>query len=217
MSRNKRRKIKKNISVYGSIEGIKTEAIFFKHLLEIYNPLKNHIRVMAVSTSGGSPDTVVNKAFRECSRDRAFAWFDEDFEFRTPLTSECKKRLSSTAHWNIKDELKSDFFKCRLKDLQRKYNKGNRNPVLIISNPVCVEGLILKTLGQSLPVNEMIKGSEDVQIKKLKEKLKRLTKDTGEKEFYKKNLKKEALEKKRKDIPELDLLISMITKQSIKQ
>jgi len=114
--------------------------------------------------------------------------------------------------WNISDDKKSAFLKCPLKDLQTLYNPSNKKPTLIISHPVCVESLTLRILDKPLPYESYDSTKRDAQIKTLKDTLKSLIGSKNEIDFYSENLSKEKLETKRKEIPQLDLLIKMVTK-----
>lgn len=204
-------KRQKKLTVYGCVEGNREE-LFLKFLIEIYQPRKNNINPTLHNASGGTPDANVGLALKNCDRDRSFAWFDEDFEPSYPLGEEIRQDLIN--NWCInKDEIDS-FYSCRLKDLQS-YNRKDKNPYLIISQPVCVESIILKALGHTIPVKEYDATRRKQQIDALKNTLMNLIgKDADEIQFYRNNLTKEMFEEKRKSIFELNLLISMITQDN---
>lgn len=109
----------------------------------------------------------------------------------------------------------AEFLKCLLGDLQSKFNSCMRNPILIVSQPVSSESLILRTLGHKLPYEKYIPEQRKKQIDGLKNKLDQLMNEKTSIEqqmaFYRENVAKEALEEKRSTIVELNLLISMIT------
>jgi hypothetical protein len=210
----KRKRIKH--TVFGSVEGNREQA-FINFLCEIYVPDKNNINFQAKCTSGGTPDKIVTTALHECSRDKSFAWLDEDFEpDESPLSQDVRERLAK--NWNITDADKiGELINCPIGKLQASFNAGNgRKPTLIVSQPVCSESLILQTLGHNLPYAAYDPTQRKAQIDGLKNKLNRLmggSKSVQEQtEYYLQQLTKEELEKKRKTIPELDLLISMLTK-----
>lgn len=204
----KKKRIRK-LTVFGCVEGDR-EHFFLDYLREVYQPEANNIAFYPEHSSGGTPDRIVNSALHKCDRDKSFAWFDEDFEPAHPLGNETRESLAKS--WNISDERKETFLACPLKDLQSAYNINNRKPSLIISQPVCSESLILKILGESLPYEQYEHEKRDSQIKGLKNKLDTLMAGKADVEFYKEVLSKEKLEKIRENIPELDLLIKMITK-----
>lgn len=139
-------------------------------------------------------------------------WFDEDFEPHKPLGQNIRESLA--INWNIPEDKKATFLDCPLKDLQREYNRAQKKPILIISYPVCSESVILSILDEKLPYDKYQHAERDKQINGLKNKLKTLFNKELPIEFYRKHLSKEKLEEKRKIIPQLDLLIKMITNPS---
>ena len=81
---------------------------------------------------------------------------------------------------------------------------------MIVSQPVCADGLILQVLGE-IPTHPIYIHSErDRQIREQKGKLNQLINGQNETEFYKERLSIEILENRKNDIPLLKLLISMI-------
>jgi hypothetical protein len=210
----KRKRIKH--TVFGSVEG-NLEQTFINFLCEIYAPDEYNIKFQAKCTSGGTPDKIVTTALHECSRDKSFAWLDEDFEPDvSPLSQEVRERLAKC--WNVTDADEiAKLIICPIGKLQSSFNSRNeRKPTLIVSQPVCSESLILQTLGYALPYAAYDPTKRESQIQGLKNKLDQLmggSKSPLEQtNFYRQKLTKEALEKKRRTIPELDLLISMLTK-----
>lgn len=206
----------KNQTVFGCVEGNREQA-FIDFLREIYAPDENNIAFKPEHSSGGTPDKIVTTAIRECHRDKSFAWFDEDFEpTESPLSSEVRQHLMKC--WNVKDDAQAKgLLTCPIGKLQATYNPANnKKPTLIVSQPVCSESLILRALGQPIPYEAYDPNQRKSQIDGLKNKLNQLMggqKSTAEQTaYYRANLTKEALEERRKSIPELDLLISMLTK-----
>jgi len=209
----KRNKRKQKITVFGSVEGHREE-VFINFLTIIYKPNDNNINFRAINNdkkSGGSPDSIVLSAIKECHRHKTFAWFDEDFEPHNPLTEALRQKLFVS--WKLTEAVRNELFECPMKDLQSSFNSGKENPVLIVSQPVCSESLILRTLGKSLPYPKYIPNNRKVQIKGLKDTLNKLSGKSQEEQlvFYQKTLTKSKLEAARQKIPELDLLISMLT------
>lgn len=206
----------KNVTVFGCVEGNREQA-FIDFLREIYIPESNNIAFKPEHSSGGTPDRIITAAIRECHRDKSFAWLDEDFEpDESPLSQNVRETLAKS--WNIKDAKKvEELISCPMAKLQSAFNPTNdRKPTLIISQPICSESVILKTLDQSLPYAIYDPAHRKTQIDGLKNKLNQLmgeAKTVAEQTaYYRQHLNKEKLEKRRKTIPELDLLISMITK-----
>ena len=202
----------RNLSVYGHLEG-KREKSFISALIEIYGTLSNNIKPEFNDAYGGVPDKIVSDTLRQCHRDKSFAWFDEDFEPSNPLSKELRKTLAVC--WNITDEeTLAAFFQCSIKDLQQTYNPQNtKKPTLIVSQPVCVDGLILLALGEVPSHATYIHAKRDKQIREQKSKLNQLINGQAETDFYKQKLTLEILEERKNDIPLLKLLISMITKE----
>ncbi len=202
---------KKKISLYGVVEGDR-EKCFLSALMQLYQPRDNNISPDIDPSRGGQPNKIVTDVLKRIDRRRCFAWFDEDFEPNSPLSEEVRRHLATA--WDIVDDQKADFLACPLKDLQPIFNLNNRKkPTLIISNPVSVESLILHALGRGSPVAEYVHEQRDRQIRDLKGALNSLIDASrrSEFEFYLEELNMDSLEERRGQLPELDLLISMIT------
>ena len=159
-------------------------------------------------SNGGTADSIVGKALEECHRDKSFVWFDEDFEPGKPLGREIRKKVAQCWNPNLNDD--DDFFQCPLGELQSRYNWSGRNPILIVSQPVCADAMILRVLGYPPKISHYDHNKREKQIQDLKNHLKSLIGKQDEQAFYMACLSKECLEVKRGEIPELDLLISMI-------
>ncbi len=198
---------RKKTTVYVSYEGDREER-FLNFLIQLYKPDLNNINITTGYRSGGTADRIVSLALKNNDRDKVFAWCDEDFEPDYPLSQETKEDLAKW--WSILENDMPAFFSNRLKNLQHSFNQKNRKPILIISQPVCVEGFILKILNKNIPYKEYNHLERDKQIKGLKNALENHIKNSGtETELYKQTLTIEFLEE-RKEIPELDLLLSVV-------
>lgn len=93
-----------------------------------------------------------------------------------------------------------------------KYNTKKRKPILIVSQPICVESLILKIFGKT-PCHQAIeKDKLEQQKKELKSSVRGFIFGVSECEYYQQNLSKDTLQIRRNEIKELDLLISMLIK-----
>ena len=172
----KHRKVKTTVSV--SLEG-KRELAYFDYLCDLfYNSETSHITVE--EKFGGDSDSIVERAIKKSSYDKSFAWFDEDVKLSTEVRNSLGKCWMQELDASVPD-----------KDLQKTYNKGNRNPILIVSNPRAFEGLILSLFNIHL--------DKTADTKKYKNAFDGHTKCGGdlekEKGFYQKNLPKEKLEK----------------------
>ena len=191
-----RKQRKRKITLYAVLEG-QRERFFFKILEELYLD-KNSISI-SVSldkgrcSGGGDADTLINTAICNNDRDRCFVWLDEDKEIKN------KKSLAQA--WNISEKNRETFNNTPLAKLQADFNADNKKkPTLIVSQPRSVESFILKVLGKALPSD----------LKTLKNAVGGIIKGKDELSFYQDNLTKEILDEKRKTIPGLNLLISML-------
>lgn len=200
----KKRKTKR-FSVLAIIEGQKREKAFLEFLKEIY--LDKNVNLKISLTFGGNPDQLLSTAIKNLSfgYNRVFVWFDED----TDIKQESRESLSKA--WKIEKEHKNKFLSCPLAQLQQSHNESQQqNPVIIISQPICVESLILKVLGKTPCHSSINTKILKKQKRELKNSLDGIIGKTDEYEYYKKNLTKELLEKRRLEIKELDLIISML-------
>ena len=201
---------KKNCTVYGIVED---QIEFLEFLKEIYQTKQNNINLELKNSFGGKSDRIVEFAISESQRDRSFAWFDEDFEPRDTISENIRHKLAQC--WKVEEKNLKDFLKCRLSELQNQYNPNNKKPIIIISQPVCSESIIIQVLGEKIPDSCKIynpnKLERDKQIKGLKDKLNKIIEKEDKLNYYQKKLSKDILEERRKSIPVLDLLISMIT------
>lgn len=207
MRKNRKRKL----TVFGSVEGDR-EQEFLNFLMEIYETTNNNINPTLEHSSGGTPDKIVGTALTNSDRDKCFAWFDEDFEPHQPLGTEAREHLARC--WNITNP-DASFFQCPPKDMQKTYNANKRKPILIVSQPICVETIILKILSREIPnrceVLSTEKKERKNQIKRLKDTLSGLIGTDNPLNYYRRTITREILEEKRRDIEELNLLIEMIT------
>jgi hypothetical protein len=203
----KKKRVRK-CTVFGIVEGDR-ELKFLQVLSEKYGTEENQISLKPENAKGGGPNVIVNKAIIESHRDRSFAWFDEDFEPKYPVGEDIRNKLASC--WNVIAD--HDFLKCPPKDLQAK-NIQKRKPFIIVSQPVCVEALILNVLNRPIPDNckDYQPSKRAKQIESLKDELERVIGNIDEVEFYRANLSKDLLDKKRLELSELDHLLLMIEK-----
>lgn len=197
-----KKKRKRKLTLYAVLEGEREES-FFKFLQEIYYD-KEALSIHPNPSYGGKPESLINQAIMHADRDRCFVWLDEDKEFTD--------RDSLYQTWNILEESRDEFMKEPLGLLQEKFNSDNKKkPSLIISKPISVEAFILKVLDREIPLDcQILKPAErERQVKKLKNTLDGILEKKDELQYYQDQLPESILEVRRKNIPELDLLISM--------
>ncbi len=198
-----KKKRKQKLTLYAVLEGKEREVIFFQFLQEIYYD-KETLSIYPSRSYGGKPESLINQAIRHADRNRCFVWLDEDKEFTD--------RDSLYKAWNISEVSRDKFMKEPLGLLQEKFNSDNKKkPSLIVSKPISVEAFILKVLGREIPLDcQILKPAErERQVKKLKNTLEGILEKKDELQYYQDQLPKSVLEIRRKNISELDLLISM--------
>lgn len=113
--------------------------------------------------------------------------------------------------WNLNEKDSKEILFCPLREIQTCLNQGLKKPVLIVSQPICVESLILRTLGKQPKYLIYEPDNRNQQIQDLKNALDGVLGREKPLDYYRKNLSKGILDKRRKEIPELDLLIKMIS------
>lgn len=192
----------RNTTVYCATEG-HDEAAFLEHLKRIYVSDTDKIVFPDNPIKGGNGDHIVGFALKNCSYDRSFAWVDEDVD----LSENTRMALAESWGANI-----ASIKNCPLKDIQKNHNPNNKKPVLIVSNPVCFESFLLLVLGKKLTYEVYDPQKREEQIRNLKSAVSGVFGRTKSIDYYKKHLSKEILEERRKNIPELDMLIKIIAK-----
>ncbi len=199
-----KKKRQRKTTVFSSIEGEKVETLLLKYLQEIYSDWS----IMNFSQNpqkGGNGDRLVGFALKNSHYDRSFAWIDEDKD----ISKETRTSLAKS--WDLNKENSEKILSCPLKQIQTLFNPKKRNPTLIVSQPVCVESLILRMLGKLPKYTEYDASIEKEQKKNLKNSVKGIFGCQEPLEYYRQNLTKALLEERRKSIPELDLLITMVS------
>ncbi|HSQ98045.1 MAG TPA: hypothetical protein VLL98_05015 [Rickettsiales bacterium] len=182
---------------------------------------------------GGTSDSILSQVINRCDPNteelRIIGIFDEDVPLtrnnmeesdKNPVLAEnIPARLETCWCEKIDSEIED---KC----LEKTYNKNHKkNPILIISNPFSFEGIILRILDK-MPEPNKYKTTKDLKkiflsllpqdTKKNKCSIKdnKILLDTKSKieKFFEENITYELLQKKRKSIYELDLLLKLYEK-----
>jgi hypothetical protein len=197
-----KKKRKKKTTVYIVFEG-KREEKFYCFLKRKYKPESVHIN--SNPEYGGSSDKIVQQALNmKNNYNKVYAWFDED----KSLSAEIRAELAKA--WNIdKSELSEEV---KDSDLQSEYNKENRNPILIVSNPCSVDGFLIKLCGGSVPKTLNTDDCKNT----FNNMVKSCTASCSESEYYEKNLTKDYLESKKSCLPILELILSIFEEASKK-
>ena len=149
---------------------------------------------------GGTSNAILDRALKAPGYDKIYAWFDEDDKLDTSRKCELGER------WRV--DIDSDVQDKELQDL----NTENRKPIVIVSNPLSIEGLLIRLLEHKIPnFKEPIFDENNLEENKkmIKSAAKGIFDKKDEADFYKENLSKEYIIKKAKDIGELRLLLSI--------
>jgi len=132
-------KTRKN-SIYVMYEGDR-EGAFLEHLAKYSN-----VRLNLHPCNGGSANQIVINGLKHSDRDvNVYVFFDEDFESKPEYTISDEALEGLANSWRINNTLKG----CAYRDLQAQ-NTSFRNPILIVSYPQSIEGLLLRLLGTPL-------------------------------------------------------------------
>jgi hypothetical protein len=126
--------------------------------LEYLSSLSN-VRLNTLPNGGGSADQIVNTGIiRSATGINVYVFFDVDFESKPGYGISDDTIESLAKLWKLgKDELKG----CPYNQLQP-LNMDMQNPILIISHPKSIEGLILRLLDRSL---NSLEGKTTTQLK----------------------------------------------------
>ena len=195
----KRKKVK--TTVYISLEGVREKA-FYDYLEESLLPKSSNINITISPRRGGTSDTILQQAIKmKNCYDKVYAWFDED----VPLSNEMRQKLAEA--WGY------DHFCENVKDsaLQGVYNSsGVKKPLLIVSTPCCVDGMLIRICNKQLPTK--------VTTSKCKSAIsgimgKRGVNEEIEKQYYRDNLSINDL-KTRTDIEALSIIFTIFEEKS---
>lgn len=188
----------KKQSVFIALEG-KREKTFLYFLQSIFDSDKK-INLNIHPDLGGTSNAILDRALRAPGYDKIYAWFDEDDKLDSDRICELEKR------WKV--EINSDTNDKNLQSL----NVKNRKPTVIVSNPLSIEGLLIRIFEYKIPnFKEPIFEEENLKENKrmIKSAVNGIFDKKSEVDFYKENLSKEYILKKAEEIDELKLLLSM--------
>ena len=192
----KRNRQRKNV-IFISREG-KREEIFIKYLQELFDPNENIVELKYPQETGGNSNVILERAIKTYY-EKTIAWFDED----NALDKEHRKQLEKC--WNTKIPKETPD-----RDLQS-FNIHKRKPILIVSTPMSVEGIIIRLCCKSIPsLKQPILSNENLEGNKRK--IKAAVKGFihgDDIDYYRKYLDKNTILKKAKSIKELRILLSI--------
>ncbi len=192
MGKRKRKK-----SVYIALEG-QREHNLFCYLRDLFADEKS-INIKFASEPGGTSNAILDRALKGYGS-VTYAWFDEDSE----LDTDHRKALEDRWHVTFSDEIKD-------RDLQSK-NKDKRNPIIIVSTPLSVEGILIRLFDKRMPrLKEPIDDPRNLKDNKrmMKNAIDGIFGGLADIEYYRKNLTKELVLEKAKTIDELRLLLTV--------
>ncbi len=132
MGKKKRTKHK---SVFISLEG-QREYDLFCFFVRLFND--KSLRVIVHKDLGGTSNAILDRALKS-PHPKVYAWFDED----DCLDDEHRKELEKRWHVKLSKNLKDG-------ELQRE-NRKNLNPIIIVSTPLSIEGILIRLFGKQIP------------------------------------------------------------------
>ncbi len=188
----------KKTSVFIALEG-KREKTFLYFLQSLFDPDKK-INLNIHPDLGGTSNAILDRVLKAPGYDKIYAWFDEDDKLDSDRKCELGKR------WMV--EINSDIEDKNLQSL----NTENRRPVLIVSNPLSIEGLLIRLFEHKIPnFKEPVFEKENLKENKkmMKSAVKGIFDAKDEAVFYKENLSKEYILDRAEEIEELKLLLSI--------
>ncbi len=197
MSKNKKKRDRR-INIFISQEGEREEN-FLRYLQELFDPEKK-ITLKFSQETGGCSNKILLRAYRNIYHNKVYAWFDED----DALDIEHKKMLKK--YWGVK-------FPSTTKDSKlQSFNTKMKKPILIVSTPLSVEGILIRLFNKHIPtLIEPITSKEDFEEnkKRMKSSVKGFMGNLSDIEYYRENLTKEKVLQKAKEIEELKLLLTI--------
>lgn len=193
-----KKKRKKEKTVFIVLEG-KREKVFIDYLVELFDSQKT-IKLKFHPDFGGSSDAILDRALKNCFYDKVFVLFDED----TSLSRDRIEVLETFWHINIPSGTQD-------RDLYR-FNSANKNPIVIVLNPLSIEGILIQLFDKSLPAfKEPLTSNENLEYNKriIKNSVSGIFQNRNDADFYRANLTKEMVLQKTEKIPELRLLLAI--------
>lgn len=193
-----KRKRNKKQSVFIALEG-KRERTFLHFLQSVFDSEKR-INLNIHPDLGGTSNAILDRALKAPGYDKIYAWFDEDDKLSADRKCELSERWRVDIDPNVPD-----------KELQN-LNIENRKPTVIVSNPLSIEGILIRLFEHKIPnFKEPVFDEDNLEENKkmIKSAVKGIFDKKNEADFYKENLSEEYILKKAKDIEELRLLLSI--------
>lgn len=201
----KKRKRERKTNIFIAREGDREE-IFINYLQSLFDPEKK-ITLNFPLEKGGNSNVILDRALKSFYS-KVYAWFDEDDGLDDDRRNILEKR------WNIN-------FPSEVKDRDlQSYNTNLKNPIIIVSTPLSVEGMLIRLFDFNLPAlisPVLSKDDFEENKKRMKTSVKGFMGGSSDLEYYKTNLTKEKILLKAKDIVELQLLLSIFNVKSLEE
>jgi len=141
-------------SIYVFFEGYE-EGYFLEHL-----GMNSDVRLNLQFCNGGNSNQILINGIKHSARDiSVYVFFDEDFEAKQDQKISDETLEGLTKAWKLD---KDSLTEIPYKHLQVK-NKNMKNPILIVSNPQSLEGLLLRLLDNSK--KDVLEGKTTKQLK----------------------------------------------------
>lgn len=195
---NKKKKKERQKTTFIAIEG-EREEIFLSFIKEVFDK-QNKIKIKQHPDLGGTSNAILDRAIKNCFYPKVYAWFDED----NLLTKDRKEILAKYWNVNIPNNIKDrDLQQCNIK---------NKNPILIVSNPLSVEGIIIQLFEKKFPkFKEPLLSENNIEHNKriIKNSVDGIFNSDLTLDYYRKHLTKEYILEKSKQIKELKTIISI--------
>ncbi len=201
----KKRKRERKTNIFIAREGDREE-IFINYLQSLFDPEKK-ITLNFPLEKGGNSNVILDRALKSFYS-KVYAWFDEDDGLDDDRRNILEKRWNINFPSGVKD-----------RDLQS-YNANLKNPIIIVSTPLSVEGILIRLFDFNLPTlisPVLSKDDFEENKKRMKTSVKGFMGSSSDLEYYKTNLTKEKILLKAKDIVELQLLLSIFNVKSLEE
>lgn len=201
----KKRKRERKTNIFIAREGDREE-IFINYLQSLFDPEKK-ITLNFPLEKGGNSNVILDRALKSFYS-KVYAWFDEDDGWDDDRRNILEKRWNINFPSGVKD-----------RDLQS-YNTNLKNPIIIVSTPLSVEGMLIRLFDFNLPTlisPVLSKDDFEENKKRMKTSVKGFMGGSSDLEYYKTNLTKEKILLKAKDIVELQLLLSIFNVKSLEE
>ncbi len=193
-----KKKRKKEKTIFVVVEGIR-EKIFIEFLAELFDPNQT-IKLKFHPEYGGSSDAILDRALKNDFYNKVFAIFDEDDKLSKDRIDILKLRWGEQIPSSVNDSL------------LYKYNTRNYNPIIIVSTPLSIEGVLIRLLGKTLPLfASPLLDSNNIKHNKriIKSTLSGILGGINEIEYYRNHITKEDVLEKAERIPELKLMLKI--------